>query len=133
MILVLANGCFDLLHVGHIRHLQEARSYGTHLVVSVTMDEHVNKGSGRPIETLDERMEKLRSLAFVCAVTPCRDAVEALGQWKPDVFVKGQDYAEKGLTPSERAYCFSRGIRVIFTQSPKYSTASLIERIKQCA
>lgn len=131
--LVLANGCFDLLHIGHIRHLQEAKSLGSYLVVGVTMDEYVKKGAGRPVESLDERMEKVRALHMVTAVTACRNSLEALKQWKPDVFVKGSDYAKKGLLKEELAYCKANRIRIAFTRAPKFSTSELIERIKKCA
>ena len=63
--LVLAHGCYDLLHLGHIRHLQEARKLGDRLVVSVTSDAHVGKGLGRPHFKAEERAEALRALDCV--------------------------------------------------------------------
>ena len=133
MTLVLCNGVFDLLHVGHIRHLEEARKMGDYLVVSVTMDDCVGKGRGRPIETCEERMEKLRSMRCVSAVSMCKDAVQALEQWKPDVFVKGHDYMAKGLRKDELAYCKAHKVRIVHTKPSRHSTGKLIERIKQCA
>ena len=59
---VLAHGCFDLLHLGHIRHLQEAKAQGDYLVVSVTADTHVRKGVGRPVFTAIQRAEALEAL-----------------------------------------------------------------------
>jgi cytidyltransferase-like protein len=133
MTLVLCNGVFDLFHIGHLRHLEEALSYGTHLVVSVTMDEHVNKGPGKPIEPLEDRMAKLRALRIVSAVTPCKDGLQALEHWRPSVFCKGSDYQFKGVRLDELRFCRKNDIRIVYTQAEKFSTGEIIRRIKQCA
>ena len=65
MRIVQAHGCFDLLHLGHIRHLQAAKAAGDYLIVTVTPDEFVSKGPGRPVFPLEQRMEALRALACV--------------------------------------------------------------------
>src|SRR6266849_4093213 len=95
--IVLAHGCFDLLHLGHIRHLQEARKQGDRLVVSVTPDEHVKKGVGRPRFTAQERVEALRALDCVtdAFIAEGPDAVASIERIKPAVYVKGIDYMEK--------------------------------------
>lgn len=93
---VLAHGCFDLLHLGHIRHLQEARQQGDRLVVSVTGDQYVRKGVGRPVFTAAQRVEALRALDCVdeVIINEAPDAVGIIAQVKPAVFVKGADYAD---------------------------------------
>lgn len=129
--LVLANGCFDLLHVAHIRHLEEARRMGDVLVVGLTMDAFVGK-EGRPIVPQNERMEMLKALRCVGSVMLCRNSLEALEVWKPAIFVKGADYIEKGLLPEEIAYCKKHGIQIKHTKPNPQTTTKLMERIK-CA
>ncbi len=92
--IVLCHGCFDLLHVGHIRHLQEARALGDKLVVSITSDQHVNKGIGRPFFTVAERVEALKALECVddVIISDSGTAIETIGTIKPAVYVKGIDY-----------------------------------------
>lgn len=131
MRLVLANGVFDLLHPGHVRHLEEAAQQGDYLVVSVTIDEMVKKGRGRPIQTLEERMEMLRALRCVNSVAPCGSSLLALLQWCPTVFVKGHDRKGK-LQSAEEKFCKDHGIEIFHTKPSKLSTTKLIERIK-CA
>src|SRR5690349_18800051 len=91
---VLAHGCFDMLHIGHIRHLEEAAELGEELVVSVTDDEHVNKGRGRPHFTLTERMHALAALRCVNQVIPSNspNAIDVINEVKPAYYVKGTDY-----------------------------------------
>jgi rfaE bifunctional protein nucleotidyltransferase chain/domain len=95
--IVLAHGTFDLLHIGHIRHLEEARRQGDRLVVSVTADRYVCKGAGRPRFTVAERVEALKALACVdeVVISEAPDAVDVIERLKPAVFVKGLDYASK--------------------------------------
>src|SRR5262245_63288502 len=92
-VVVQAHGTFDLLHIGHVRHLQAARELGDVLVVTVTADRFVNKGPGRPAFTETLRAEMLASLQYVdlVAINPEPDAVGAIAAIKPDVYVKGQD------------------------------------------
>lgn len=129
---VLANGCFDILHVAHLRHLEEARRMGDLLVVGLTMDAHVGK-EGRPIIQQNERMELLRGLRCVSAVMLCRNSLEALKVWQPAVFVKGADYIEKGLLPEEIAYCKENGIQIRHTKPNPQTTSKLIDRIRSIA
>src|SRR5262245_7136079 len=93
---VLAHGVFDVLHLGHIRHLQEARKLGDRLVVSVTPDEHVNKGIGRPVFTAAERVEALKALDCVddAFVNDSANATTAIAAVKPTTYVKGIDYQD---------------------------------------
>ena len=94
---VFTNGCFDLLHVGHIRSLEQARSLGDRLVVAVNGDASVHrlKGEGRPVVPARQRMEVLAALACVDWVIPFRGAtpLSALRALRPDVLAKGGDWA----------------------------------------
>src|SRR6266567_3429393 len=92
--IVLCHGCFDLLHVGHIRHLQEARALGDKLVVSITSDQHVNKGIGRPYFSVAERVEALKALDCVddVIISDSGTAIETIANIKPAIYVKGIDY-----------------------------------------
>ena len=130
MSLVLANGCFDILHVGHVWHLEEARKMGARLVVSLTLDDHVNKGPGRPVYTWNERAAVLRALRCVDEVVPSRNAWEAIESVRPNVFVKGIDYADHGLLP-ERQACALVGAEIRFTRSPKLSASETIKKVSQ--
>ena len=128
--IVLAHGCFDLLHLGHIRHLQEARAQGDYLIVSVTIDDHVGKGIGRPHFSLAERVEALQALAIVdeVIVSDSADAVNVINQIKPSVYCKGMDYAD------HEGYAFQReskaveahGGRVHLTATQMWSSSRLI-------
>mgnify|MGYP001420562237 CR=1 FL=1 len=130
MIIVLANGCFDILHVGHIRHLQEAREMGDKLIVSLTVDNHVNKGPGRPIYSWADRAECLKALSCVDCVIPSRSAVEAINGVIPNIFVKGIDYAGRNQwTEDIEQACKSIGADVRFTKAPKQSVTDIIKKV----
>ena len=94
--IVLAHGVFDLLHMGHIRHLEQARKMGDVLVVTLTQDCHVNKGPGRPAFPQHLRAEALAALSVVdyVAVNRWPSAVETIRMLRPGIFVKGQEYAD---------------------------------------
>jgi rfaE bifunctional protein nucleotidyltransferase chain/domain len=94
---VLAHGCFDILHPGHLRHLEYAKAQGDVLVVSVTTDAWVNKGPGRPYVPDHLRAELLAALTIVDYVilTAGDSAAEVIRTLKPDVFAKGFDYSEQ--------------------------------------
>ena len=118
MTVVLANGVFDLLHFGHLMHLQEARTLGDTLIVSVTTDECVNKGPGRPVFKLYQRMAILRALAIVDDVIPASGCEEAIRRVRPSIYVKGIEY--KGNLP-EQVLVESFGGRVHFTHGEEGS------------
>lgn len=90
--IVQCHGCFDLMHIGHIRHLQAAKRMGDTLVVTVTADAYVAKGEGRPAFTESLRAEALAALACVdfVAINPGPTAVEAIRLLRPHYYVKGQ-------------------------------------------
>lgn len=132
--LVHCHGCFDIVHPGHIAHLQEARSLGEALIVSVSSDAFVNKGAARPLIPDDLRAASLAALACVDAVfindTPT--AVELLTELKPDIFVKGAEY-ERSADPrflAERDAVIAGGGRVVFTSGQVvYSSTALIAQL----
>jgi len=130
--LVLANGCFDLLHVGHVRYLRAAKALGDVLLVALNSDASVRrlKGPGRPILAEGERAEIVASLAPVDGVVvfdedTVDDVVRTL---RPDVHAKGTDYTED--TVPERAAVRDAGGRVAIAGDPKdHSTRDLIAMI----
>jgi rfaE bifunctional protein nucleotidyltransferase chain/domain len=130
---VLANGCFDVLHAGHVRYLQGARALGDLLVVGVNSDAEVArlKGEGRPILEERERAELVASLEVVDLVTIFDEptVTELLLAIKPDVHAKGTDYTEE--TVPERDVVRSYGGKVRIVGDPKnHSTSELIRRFQ---
>jgi len=133
--LVLCHGVWDLLHPGHIEHLKVAKREGDILVVTVTPDEYVNKGPGRPVFDQDLRAETIAALECVdyVAVNEWPTATEAIRKLKPDVYVKGSDYAnqEDDLTKqiqNEEEAVKSVGGRIHFTNEISFSSTNLINQ-----
>jgi D-glycero-beta-D-manno-heptose 1-phosphate adenylyltransferase len=118
---VLANGCFDLLHVGHVRYLEDARAQGDFLVVALNTDESVRalKGAERPLMPLAERAEIVRALRCVDVVTSFGETtLEAtLREILPDVHAKGTDYTRESVP--ERAVDLELGIEIAICGDPK--------------
>jgi len=132
--LVLANGIFDLFHVGHVRYLEGAKRAGTTLLVALNSDESARrlKGEGRPLLPLEERMELVASLQCVDWVTSFEeDSVESLlRSLLPDSHAKGTDYTVESVP--ERAVAASLGIRTVIVGDPKrHATSHLIQRIQR--
>jgi rfaE bifunctional protein nucleotidyltransferase chain/domain len=132
--IVFANGCFDTLHVGHIRYLEGARREGDVLVVGVNADSGVShlKGHGRPILDENARSQLVAALRCVdCVVLFAESNVEALlEELRPDVHAKGTDYTTE--TVPERAVAARLGIRVAIVGDPKdHSTRELLESIRK--
>ena len=130
---VFANGCFDLLHVGHVRYLQAAKALGGRLVVAVNSDESVRrlKGEGRPLMPDTERAEILAALEPVDAVTifPEPDVRALLRAIRPDVHAKGTDYSADSVP--ERDVVQEYGGRVEIVGDPKdHSATELIRRAR---
>lgn len=130
--IVLANGCFDVLHVGHVRYLAGARELGDVLVVGINSDEQVArlKGAGRPVLAADERAEIVAALESVTYVTIFDEptVTELLLALKPDVHAKGTDYTEE--TVPERAVVRSYGGRVAIVGDPKdHSTSAILTQL----
>jgi len=130
---VQCHGVFDLLHPGHIRHLEAARGQGDLLVVTITPDRFVNKGPGRPVFNQRLRAESVAALASVdhVAITESTTAVDAIRRLRPAVYVKGSDYADAaadltGKIDDERLAVEAGGGRVHFTNEITFSSSSLL-------
>jgi D-glycero-beta-D-manno-heptose 1-phosphate adenylyltransferase len=126
----LANGCFDLLHVGHVRYLHAARELGGKLVVAVNSDASVRtlKGPGRPLMPAEERAEILSALADVDAVVifPEDDVRAIIREIRPDFHAKGTDYTVESVP--ERDEVEAGGGRVAIVGDPKDHSATEIIR-----
>jgi rfaE bifunctional protein nucleotidyltransferase chain/domain len=132
---VLCHGVFDLLHYGHILHLEEARRQGDALVVTITPDEYVNKGPNRPVFTETYRAHMLASLEVVdyVAVNKWPTAVEMLKLVQPDVYAKGPDYKDhdadlSGKIGEEEAAVNALGGRIYYTEDITFSSSNLINQ-----
>ena len=132
--IAMANGCFDLLHVGHVRYLQEAAETADLLVVAVNDDESVRKlkGVGRPLATAAERAELISVVRGVAYVTIFSEDTVAplLRRLKPDVHCKGTDYTEQSVP--EASVVRSYGGRVAIVGDPKdHSTTEILSRLRR--
>jgi D-glycero-beta-D-manno-heptose 1-phosphate adenylyltransferase len=132
--IVATNGCFELLHVGHVRYLQAARALGDLLIVGLNGDRSVHqlKGAGRPITTERDRAEILAALACVDLVTifPEIRATKFLAKARPAVYVKGGDYNAETLHQEEHAILKEIGAAIRLTPfETGYSTSGLMEQI----
>jgi rfaE bifunctional protein nucleotidyltransferase chain/domain len=130
--IVLANGCFDVLHVGHVRYLAGARQLGDILVVGINSDEQVaiQKGAGRPVLSENERAEIVAALESVTYVTIFYEPTveQLLLELKPDVHAKGTDYTADSVP--ERDVVRSYGGEVAIVGDPKdHSTTEIIARV----
>ena len=130
--LVFTNGCFDLLHPGHVRYLAQAREQGDRLVVAVNTDRTVTalKGEGRPVLPLSERMEVLAALEAVDYVVPFDEDTPAhvIHDLTPDVLVKGGDWPTDQIVGRDTVE--AAGGRVLsLPYSSGFSTSSLIDRV----
>ena len=130
---VLCHGAFDLLHAGHIRYLKTARNKGDVLFVTVTADEFINKGPGRPVFSQDLRVENLGYLNFVdfVAVNTAPTAVNLLSEVKPHAYVKGPDYKQMedditGNIYAEKKTVEAHGGKLVFTDDITLSSTSLL-------
>jgi D-glycero-beta-D-manno-heptose 1-phosphate adenylyltransferase len=134
--LVATNGCFDLLHVGHVRYLQAARGLGDVLAVGLNGDDSVRelKGSGRPINNEGDRAEVLAALECVDFITifPEMRAVQFILAAQPAIYAKGGDYTSETLNAEERAALQEVGadIRIIPFEKG-YSTSLLLEQLRK--
>ncbi len=128
----LANGCFDLLHVGHVRYLRAAKQIGGRLVVAINSDDSVRalKGEGRPLMPAEERAEILAALADVDAVVifPERDVRAIIREIQPDVQAKGTDYTAESVPEADTVREY--GGRVAIVGDPKDHSASEIIRTR---
>lgn len=131
--LVFTNGCFDLLHVGHVRYLRQARALGDALIVAINSDRAVRelKGAGRPVMPVDERAEVLAALEAVSYVTVFDELSprQLIAKLLPDVLVKGGDYALSEIHGREEVEAAGgRVVALPFVEGA--STTDIISRIK---
>jgi len=133
---VFTNGCFDILHAGHVGYLKEARQLGDRLIVAVNDDESVRrlKGDGRPVNSLDERMRVLEELSSVDWVVSFSDETpeNLLTEIRPDVLVKGGDYDPHEVVGADLVRGYGGEVRVVGLVEG-CSTSKLVERIRSAA
>jgi D-beta-D-heptose 7-phosphate kinase/D-beta-D-heptose 1-phosphate adenosyltransferase len=131
--IVFTNGCFDLLHVGHVRYLAAARAKGDVLVVAANADETVRrlKGPNRPVLPIEQRLRVLAALASVSyAVEFAEDTPHALlRELRPDVLVKGADYGVEGVVGREVVWEYGGEVCVV-CHTEGISTTKTLERIR---
>lgn len=132
--IVCTNGCFDLLHVGHVRYLKAAHELGDILIVGLNSDASVSKlkGPDRPINSQDDRAEILASLDCVDYVSIFDEntADEFLKLVKPDIYVKGGDYAPRDLPEAPTVEALGGQVRIL-QHVPGKSTTNTIEKMKK--
>jgi len=133
--IVLCHGVFDILHIGHIRYLEQAKRMGNVLVVTVTLDRYVDKGPGRPVFNESLRAESIASLHFVdyVAINQWPTAVEAIRLLKPDFYVRGSDFKNRpldisGNTAKEEDVVREVGAILAYTDDIHFSSSGLINR-----
>src|SRR5262245_5535884 len=134
--LVLTNGCFDLLHLGHVRYLEAARSFGDALAVALNGDDSVRslKGNGRPLNPEQNRAEVIAALQSVdyVVIFPELRVTRLIEQLRPAIYVKGGDYTTLSLNIEERAALEKVGAQIeIVPFEPGYSTSKMITQIRK--
>ncbi len=130
---VFTNGCFDLLHAGHIAYLNEARLLGQHLIIGVNTDTSIQKlkGDSRPIKQLAERLYMLAALECVCLVTPFAEEtpLELITRIQPDILVKGGDYSIETIIGAQEVLSRGGEVKVLpFLEG--FSTTAMIRKIQ---
>ena len=132
--LVFTNGCFDLLHLGHVRYLVAARALGDALLVAINGDESVRslKGEGRPLNRESDRAEIVAALACVdhVVIFPEQRATALLEKVRPAIYVKGGDYTADSLHADEQSALQRIGTEIRILPFEKgYSTSNLVDKI----
>lgn len=129
---VQCHGCFDLMHPGHIKHFQEARSMGDVLVVTLTPDQYIDKGPGRPAFNQDLRAESIAALECVnyVAINKWPTAEDTLRLLRPDIYVKGQEFEKledkTGKIQREHDVIKEIGAEIRFTHGIVFSSTKLL-------
>ncbi len=134
--LVVTNGCFDILHLGHVTYLENARNFGDALLLGVNGDTGVRglKGPTRPVNVESDRAAVLAALESVtaCCIFPEQTATKFLAAAQPDIYVKGGDYTLETLNQDERRAVESAGGKIILVPFvPGKSTTGLLEKISR--
>lgn len=133
---VVTNGCFDLIHVGHVICLERARGMGDVLIAGINTDEAIRllKGNDRPINTAMDRatvLAAMEAVNYVC-VFPGIRATDFLFKTRPTTWVKGGDYVMESLDEEERAMALALGATIQFVPPvPGHATSKLVERLKK--
>jgi rfaE bifunctional protein nucleotidyltransferase chain/domain len=132
--LVATNGCFDLLHLGHVTYLENARNLGDALLIGVNSDDSVRqlKGPGRPVNSEQDRVAVLAALESVdgACIFTAKTAIRFLAAAQPDIYVKGGDYTVDTVNQEERRLVEQAGGKiVILPVVPGKSTTALLEKI----
>jgi rfaE bifunctional protein nucleotidyltransferase chain/domain len=134
--LVVTNGCYDILHLGHVTYLENARNFGDALLIGVNGDEATRKlkGAGRPVNSETDRalvLAALQNVDGVCIFTDTA-ATKFLAAAQPDIYVKGGDYTLDTLNQDERRAVESAGGKIILVPFvPGKSTTALLEKISK--
>ena len=130
-IIVLCHGVFDLLHIGHIKYFQKAKEFGDTLIVTITSDKYVNKGSGRPIFNEQLRAEAIASLECVdyVAINYQSTAVNVIKVLKPKFFVKGREYEDSLILDPEIKAADECGCQIRFTDEITFSSSNIINKL----
>ena len=132
--IVLTNGCFDLLHVGHIRYLRGAKALGGKLIVALNSDESVRqiKGEGRPFMPQDERAEIIAALSDVDAVVIFSepDVRALIGELRPDIQAKGTDYTRENVPEGDEVLTYGGRVEIV-GDAKDHSTSSLLSRVRR--
>jgi rfaE bifunctional protein nucleotidyltransferase chain/domain len=133
--LVVTNGCFDLLHIGHVTYLQQARALGDALLVGLSSDAQVRllKGPGRPVNRQADRAAVVAALESVDAalVFPELDARHFLEAVRPDIYAKGGDYTLDTINQDERRLLESMGVKIVILPAvPGQSTSATLRRLQ---
>jgi rfaE bifunctional protein nucleotidyltransferase chain/domain len=134
--LVVTNGCFDILHLGHVTYLENAPNFGDALLIGVNSDRAVSglKGPGRPVNSETDRQAVLAALQSVDGVCLFTDtaATKFLAAAQPDIYVKGGDYTLETLNQDERRAVESAGGKIVLVPFvPGKSTTGLLEKISK--
>ena len=129
----MCHGVFDLVHYGHIKHFETAKQKVDKLIISVTIDDYVYKGNGRPIFSIDQRVKYLKNLKIVddVIISSNENAISSLKKIKPSYFFKGSEYKNKKNQSynsflKEKNFCKKNKVKIIYTNDKVYSSSSLI-------
>jgi rfaE bifunctional protein nucleotidyltransferase chain/domain len=128
--LILCHGCFDLFHIGHLKYLEAAKSLGDRLIVTLTSDEFITKGPGRPLFKAEQRKQMLEALKIVDKVEIIDDstAIPAILAYQPDIYAKGMDYlnSEDQTLELERQTVESYGGKLVILETERWSSTEIM-------
>jgi rfaE bifunctional protein nucleotidyltransferase chain/domain len=129
----LCHGCFDIIHVGHIRHFRQAKKHCDVLIVTITDDKYINKGPGRPVFNSNERIELLDEIKVIdyVSINKWSNAMNTIRLLKPNLYIKGIDYNESTdrILNMEVDAIKSVGGSMIYTTTKKYSSTEVLNGI----